>query len=167
MNDKSKTLPSWFRRPQSLAGWQIMLFKHDLPKVLSQLQVSADELARWHNNGWISFDSSIKDVEEPHIWEITFVRDIMRSGLPDAIIENLLLQLPRPLNFDPLTIAYNFSLGWVELNIPDSNEIDENTFESWLDELIDEGDTERLKNIIDMMNNFIEKVKEMDMEDNT
>ncbi len=94
------------------------------------------------------------------------MRNVMRSGLSDTYIENLLSQVPRPFNFNPLAVAYNFSIGWVEVVIPDSNDIINNNFESWLDELVDEGDIDKLEDMVDLMENFINRVKQKDAEAN-
>jgi hypothetical protein len=49
-------------------------------------RVSLDDMAWWHQNGWISYDvARVDDLNETQLAEIFFVRDIARSGLSDAV----------------------------------------------------------------------------------
>ena len=151
MNNSSygrNQLPPWFCRPEPERGAQHSLFTDNLAEVLANFQVSVDELNRWHENGWISFGSEFHEgLESWHVNEIRFVRDVVRSGLSDAYVRFLFDQLPRPMDFDPASIAYSFSLGWVEADSPsepDPDEIISEHVEEWLGNLAEEGDVERL-----------------------
>jgi hypothetical protein len=148
----TKDLPEWFVYPRHLEGWQESLFKKDLTDVLVRLGVSHDDLNRWHDKGWVSFDSSpgldIDDFDGPHIREVAFVRDVVRSGLSDAQIEHLLSLLPKPFTFNPSRVSFSFMYGWVE-SVPgkSSDDVIEEHLESWLEDLAQSGDTERLREL--------------------
>ncbi len=78
-------LPSWFARPVPKIMQETCLFRLSLSSALVRLHVSVDDLGRWHERGWISFDGRMDDevdeFDDPKILEITVVRDIVRSGL--------------------------------------------------------------------------------------
>ena len=133
----SDNLPPWFERVAPVGDVQGSLFTDVLFAVLAVMRVSEDELGRWHNQGWVSFGADRQSSLEPHeVNEIRFVRDVVRSGMSDAYIAELLSQLPRPLNFSPDEVAYSFSLGWVRagpVSEPDPNDIVDEYVEDWLE----------------------------------
>ena len=135
--DRNKTddLPGWFGRPHSEEIFQQSLFQTTLKDELVRLRISADELARWHSSGWVSFDGStdfrLNEHDDPRIFELIFVRDVSRSGLSDSQLKYLFDQLPKPFAFNPDRIAYSFRYGWVEI-IP--TEPPENMIEDHIDE---------------------------------
>ena len=107
-------LPSWFQKPRPTSKSQRELFPDDLDEVLTMLAVSADELRRWYERGWISFEPMHSDkLPYRQVNEVRFIRDVVRSGLTDVQIEYLFMRLPRPMDFDPAAVAYSFALGWV------------------------------------------------------
>lgn len=142
MNDiPQPTLPPWFASPQPTTRWrQLTLFRSPFADALVRLRISADECARWHANRWLSFDGSriteVDDFDDPRVWELIVVRDVVRSGLSDAQIVSLLSQLPKPFAVDPDRVAYSFRHGWVEATIPaepDPDTIIEEHLDSWLE----------------------------------
>lgn len=159
--DKNKTLPPWFKKPDPEMHCQLYLFAPKLNEVAVEYKVSIDELNRWHEKGWLSFNpKENREFSEPDIFEIRFIRDIVRSGLSDACLEKLFIQLSKPYSYNPDRIAYSFSLGWVE-HTESCEEIDyaeviEEHLEEWLYEISANGDEEAINNIISM----IEKIKD-------
>ena len=141
----NKNLPAGLSRPRSLHIVQSTLFPESVDSVLAQLRVSPNELNEWHAKGWVSFDAQTTEKLEPHHQgEVLFVRDVLRQGLPTAWIENLLGQLPRPMNFDPHRIAYSFTYGWVvadEAPVADM----EDAFDEWLEAKANDEDIDELK----------------------
>lgn len=159
MSNSFETLPPWFRKPHSAEAYQLSLFPDTLSEVMAQLRINIDELDRWYEKKWLSFNpQSIEEIEMPLTREITFIRDIVRSGLSDAYIEQLFSQLPRPLRYDPHKIAYSFNLGWVEAFNPDPSQIIEDNLESWLDDLIDYGDPDKLEHVTSLLTGFFTTV---------
>lgn len=140
-NHKQSDLPRWFIRPSPTTCQQRSLFRYPLNVVLARLRISTDDLARWHSNGWLSFDGSdtmeVDDFEDPRVWELDIVREIVRSGLGDAQIELLMNQLPKPCAVDPERLAFSFRHGWVEAVLsdePDPGEIIDDHLDSWLED---------------------------------
>ena len=152
-------LPEGFRRPSSLQIVQRTLFPESVDSVLAQLRVSQKELNEWHENGWVSFDAQTTEKLEPHQQdEVWFVRDVLRQGLPIAWVDNLLNELPRPMNFGPHRIAYSFTYGWVIADeTPES--VTEETFDEWLDEKANDEDVDGLKAARERINALLEQME--------
>lgn len=162
MKDENITLPSWFKKPDPEKHYQLSLFATKLNEISIEYKVSIDEMKRWHDKGWLSFSPDEKEeLNDPDLFEIRFVRDLVRSGLSDACVEKLLSQLSKPYRYNPDRIAYSFSLGWVEYTesyeATDYAEVIEDHLEEWLNELSAVEDEEVINNIITMIENL--KVK--------
>jgi hypothetical protein len=140
-----------------------------LAEVLAELRVSADELQRWHDSGWLSFGPDRTDPLED--WDsnaIHFVRDVVRSGLSDALIAAHFEQLPRPMSFDPDSIAFSFSLGWVVAHIepePDPSDVVDEHIADWLTERAEGGERKRLEEIRDRILGLLASMQEADDKD--
>lgn len=150
-------LPPWFDKPHPTRDRQPCLFASRLPDALSALRVSVDELARWRSRGWVSFGvDHAGPIEEWHLNELRFVRDVMRSGLTDAQVDHLLGQLPQPTNFNCDAVAYSFSLGWVMVRPrPDYDEVVNEHVDEWLGGLAEEADVPRLTELRDRINRLL------------
>lgn len=120
-----KARPGAARRSELPWGWrradgtrreaQLDLFPRDRDEVLAAAGVSLDDLARWRERGWISFDAkALGALDAPLIAEVAFIRNLARSGLPDALIGRLLQELEPPYRYDPTRTAYSFAYGWVQ-----------------------------------------------------
>jgi hypothetical protein len=150
-----RPLPSWFRAPEPQQRSQRSLFTRQTSEVLFELQVSADECARWHSKGWLSWElNKHKEVDlydDPRIWEVIVVRDVVRSGLSDVQIDALLELLPRPYWLHPDRLAFSFRHGWVEprhLAECDPDEVIDEHLGTWLDAL----DEDELRVLRDQIN---------------
>ena len=160
MSDEPADLPMWFERPRPASTRQRYLFGLKVSEVLAGLRVSTDELARWHKQGLVSFGPEpSRELEPCAIDEIRFVRDVVRSGLSDAQIERLFVELPRPMNFDPDAVAYSFSLGWVVAVPPtpeaDPIEVVDEHLDDWLAELDVENNEGRLIELRDRITTLL------------
>lgn len=162
--DPENLLPPWFTVPESHGdSHQMSLFHVPLSAMLPQLHVSTDELGRWRKQAWISFDpdgvQAVDEYFDPHIWEIMFVRDVVRSGLSDGQVLWFLAECPKPYAYDPDRIAYSFRHGWVmpvkvptiELDPPD--EVIEENIDAWLEEC----DDDRLIELRDLIEQILER----------
>jgi len=126
-----------------------------LTTALARIGVSVDDVRRWHAKGWLSFDENLADeldeFDDPRIWEMQIVRDIVRSGLTDAQIEVLFSKLPRPFAFYPDSLTYSFRHGWVcvipPVEIPEPSEVIEGHIDGWIEDC-DEETLERLRDQI-------------------
>lgn len=155
-------LPHWFTKPGPASDEQRTLFPEEPSVVLATLDVSEDELARWHARHWVSFGPERTERLEPwDVHEIQFVRDVVRSGLSDADIARLFGELPRPMNFDPTAVAYSFTLGWVAAKTertPEPSEVVDEHLDAWLEELAEAGDKARLLELRDRIGELLETV---------
>ena len=151
-------LPPWFKRPRSREVNQRSLFPACLTEILVDMDVSSDDLRRWHEKKWISFDPELMvKLETEQEREIRFVRNVVRSGLTDVQIEQLLERLPAPFAFDPSTIAYSFSFGWVTAVWKDPASVVEEHLDDWLDGLVSDGNLDKLKEVRAWITSLIEE----------
>jgi len=159
---KDDGLPPWFKRPESQSGLQASLFPEDVHDVLARLKISSDDLARWHQYGWVSFGTNTADHLEPaQIDELVFVRDVVRSGLSDALLKMLFEQLPKPLAADPDRIAFSFTYGWVLPTLTSEPDLDgyvEDNVDTWLEQLAEEGQIARLTELRDKIEELLASV---------
>ena len=136
----SDDLPLGLVRPQPITNHQGCLFRISLADALFRLRVSPDDLGRWHERGWLSFGEELTEeldeFDDPRVLEIQVVRDIVRSGLTDVQIENLLAELPKPFAFDPTRLAFSFRYGWVcmepPVEIPEPSDVIEQNIDGWI-----------------------------------
>lgn len=152
----------WFSKPKPASELQPTLFPEELPAVLARLRVSEDDLARWHEQRWVSFGPKRSEPLEPwDVHQIQFVRDVVRSGLSDAQIERLFSDLPRPMTFDPDAVAFSFSLGWVlARSAPEPDEVVEAHLDVWLKGLVEAGDKDRLIELRSRIDELLAQVEE-------
>lgn len=152
-------LPEGAIRPKQIL--QLTLFSENRNAFLATAKVSLDDLLRWHENGWLSFDArTMESLDQPLICEVLFLRDITRSGLSDAQIEDLLKGLSKPYRYDPNRLAYSFCHGWIEVFSPpniDMDEIMEERFEEWLEEKLLDDDAETVFQIQEVIAKALEK----------
>ena len=168
MNDSTNEpaeLPPWFERPRPELTRQLTLFAAAVSEILASLRVSTDELARWHNKGWMSFGPErTSELQPGDVGEIRFVRDVVRSGLTDAQIDRLFAELPRPMNFDPDAVAYSFSLGWVAAMPPapeaDPIEVVDEHLDDWLADLDVDANQGRLIELRDRITTLLAPIME-------
>ena len=146
---------------------QPRLFHVSVTEGLAELRVSRDEVRRWQQQGWISFDiQAMIQLEDQDRWEIEFVRDIARSGLSDSQIEELFVNLPKPYRFNPICVAYHFGFGWVKVHRDDPfNVVEENVIE-WIERFDDQNDLHQLNEIRDKITEQIKAIEEC-YQDNT
>lgn len=165
--DQSSALPSWFCHPLSVTTWQRCLFTSRFEDVLVRLQISADDVVRWHAKGWLSFDgqniTEVDDFNDPREWELIVVRDIVRSGLSDAQIESVFSRLPKPYALDPSRLVFSFRHGWVAAvppQEPDPDEIIAENLDSWLEDC----DEDRLRQLQIRIDGLLNALSDRDTE---
>jgi len=147
-------LPPWFKPARPRLDEQGSLFTISLEVALVRMKVSPDEFNRWHLHGWISFafaPMELNDPDDQKILEIAFVRDVVRSGLSDAQITQLLDRFPKPASFDPDTTVFSFRYGLVQVAPPDEPEDPSAVIESNLKDWIRECDRDRLTELHDQI----------------
>lgn len=139
---------------------QPTLFPEPTPTALASLRVSTDDCDRWRRAGWLSFDCRhVPKLDATEIYELEFIRDLVRSGLSDGQINEILKDLPKPYAYNPRVVAYNFTLGWVQapvvLEIPEPEDVIDEHLEPWVDSLAEDGDRERLDQLLSLVQQAI------------
>ena len=150
--------------PKNENTGQQYLFKTSTDEVLAKLRVSHDDARRWLDKGWVSFD--VCELEPPLEAECRFIAAIARSGLNDALVNRLLSSLEKPYRYDPDSIAYSFEHGWV--SPPAEQEpfdVIEENIEDWLTSLVEEGETERLRQLHKRITELLEEAESDDDEE--
>src|ERR1035437_625351 len=110
MSSVQGQLPSGWCRPSK--NDQPTLFPHATDEVLQSLDVSRGDMRRLRELGWVSFDvDAAPQLDEPEVCEISFVRNIARSGLSISQINECLAGLPKPYRYDPTNTTYHFAHG--------------------------------------------------------
>ena len=157
MNSPSQpAIPDPWYRPHP--EMQSHLFGERVEDVLASTHVSRDDLRRWLERGWISFDvDELDEVQMPLVWEIEFVRNVARSGLSDAQINEFLFNLEKPYRFNPEFVAFHFSFGWVCPQRHDPDDVVEEHLDEWLDSLADSEEFDRLEKLQDQIARLLEK----------
>lgn len=167
-DDNAQELPHWFQKANLSATQQLSLFTEALPDVLATLRISSDELTRWHQRRWVSIGPDRREPLQPfEVDELQFVRDVVRSGLPDAFIARLFSELPRPMAFDPRAIAYSFTLGWVVANTdppPAPDDVVNDHLDTWLTTLAEDRERDRLTELRDRIEELLASVPADDEE---
>ena len=150
----------WWRPIQKT---ETTMFKSPVDTVLAECHVSRDDLRRWRESKWISFDvDSEIELDEPEYCEICFVRNLARSGLADAQIAELLDKLPKPYRYDPCRVAYHFGFGWVQpIKIVEKDPFDvvADTLVDWFDHLAADCEIDSLKAIRDQIDERIDAIE--------
>lgn len=122
------------------------LFVDEPADAMAALAVTTDDLRKWRDRGWLSFDiDNVERIDQPEYLEVRFIRSLVVSGLSHSQVEDLLRTLPRPFSFDPFRIAYHFEFGWVMASEPDEPPTPEEAIDTWLDELASEGAVDELE----------------------
>ena len=148
-----------YDNPAVRAGWQLpqsqpaqaVLFGNEPETILAEAAVSDEEVQQWQQHGWLSFDLATTEMlDDAQRTEIFFLREITKSGLPPAVITQLLSELPRPYAYSPKLVAYSFRFGWVQLPRPASlDEMLEHFLPDWLDAQIEDRNIEQLEGLRD------------------
>jgi len=145
---KTEPLEGW-QRPHRLV--QMSLFSHVRDEFLAAISVSLDEAVRWRKAGWLNFDpTSLNEFNDVQTSELSFVRELARSGLSDAMVSRLLQELEPPYTYNDHATAYHFQYGWVALPspLPSAYELIEERIEEWAEECLEAGDTLLLDRIV-------------------
>src|SRR5256885_1763944 len=101
-------LPEFWLPPFQIT--QRSMFPRSLEEWLARAKLSKDEIRAWRQLGWISFDvDCLVHLDDPEFYEVIFVRNIARSGIPFALISEMLSKLPKPYSYDPILTAFSFA----------------------------------------------------------
>lgn len=142
-------LPSWFVRPVPVRIESTLFPEHNPDEILAALRISPDEAREWYERKWLCFNPmKAEALEQDHIGALIYIRNIARSGAPEAIVSTWLKELPRDYAPDALRLAYSFAFGWVESAPPqDPHEVVDESITYWLEGLAENGDFDRLEEV--------------------
>ncbi len=123
-----------------------------LEQIEVETRVSRDELTRWHERGWLSFNpEEMTTFDIPERAEIRFVEKIARFGLCDEWVTKFLSGLPKPYCYDAEDTFYSFSFSsWVTVRSVEE-ELDE-----YLQTLASEGEWDTLRSIQETISDLLE-----------
>ena len=156
-------LPKCWQRPSK--DCQPTFFSEPVEEMLAELRVSRDDLRRWKQQGWLSFDVDAADrIDLPQEKEIRFLRHLVLAGLGICQIERLLTGLPMPYCYDLDSTAYHYAHGWVTPATEKPFDVVDAQVEEWLSHLADNGDVGRLKELADEIAEHIESMEKADEE---
>lgn len=116
----------------------------DLCKEIGLDQWAASKL---HDDGWLSFDpEATNSLSEQQECELRFIGSLVTGGLSPNLLPEILEGLNKPYIYEGRKIYYD----WAEKRwrlIPEVlNEI-ETQFEEWIDDLVNEGNSDALKDM--------------------
>jgi hypothetical protein len=109
----------------ALAFFQPTLFRMSPAEFTAHTNVSLDEMKRWNERGWLSFDPHrIDEFDERERMEVLFIKALAHFGLSSPKIENLLFGLKKPFCYDPEETFFCFAKeSWITLpKEPDGTE---------------------------------------------
>ena len=150
---KDEDLPwGWQRVTGESCQFELDLFSRRRDRLLAIAMVSLDELGRWREKGWISFDATnLEELAEPLVNETIFIRNLARSGLSDEQIGQMLAELEPPYRIDPSRTAYSFAYGWVQpppvLDGIEIAEFVESHLRRWIDDKVKNAEVELLQKL--------------------
>lgn len=156
----TNTLPAYSGWQRPACDRQPSLFPLPVGEVLAILGVSSGEARRWHEAGWVSFAvDQVTELHDPEQWELAFVRDLARSPLTVAQINELLATLPKPFCYDPECTAYHFRYGWVVPSPVEPRELLETELAHWLAQMGKAGELTQLQAILELVQEAMAQAK--------
>jgi hypothetical protein len=149
------------------------LFPMESDEFLEQSGLPRERLRDWAAAGWLSFDlDAMPRFEECHLAEVKVVRDVLDSGLQAEAAQAILRALPKPCQFDPRCLCYNFHThAWHSLprrsEEQTESEVEErirdelmvefgNSWDDHIEALVTEGDCSTLA---DIQSQILEAIK--------
>ena len=135
---------------------QLTFFKQSPDEFLVERGVSIDEMNRWHENGWLSFDpATIQEYDEKESIEVLFIKAVVRFGISDAMVNRLFSRLDKPYCYDPKITFFSFEQdSWITLP-PKSDPKD--TVSEGIEALIENEEWEELRSLMDRISEVIEE----------
>jgi len=151
--------PSWFVRPVAIPPQGSLFGEDNADQVLAELHISRDETQAWQKRGWLGFDpDKARRLEPEHIEALVYIRNASRSGIPSAVLDQMLKVLPEGYLPDATRLAYSFVFGWVECAPPqDPHEVVDENLDYWLEGLAEDGEFDRLKDVAGRIDDLLKK----------
>jgi len=133
---------------------QESLFAHNLDETLNELSISIATATQFFEDGYISFDPSKRaDLNEFEYPELRFVCSLFNSGISLESVKFMLSKLDEPYQYDISKVYFNFeNKEWEMIPVPE-----EPSAEELIDKIIDEEDFDRLVDIQDHIQKFLDQ----------
>lgn len=135
---------------------QESLFPYNTNEILNELSVSLAAATQLFEGGFLSFDpAEIEELNALEYYELYFVCRLFNSGLSSESVKTLLSKLDKPYCYDITKVYYAFkNKEWEMIPIPEEPSIEE-----LIDNIIEDEDHERLKEIYNWITKIIEENK--------
>ncbi len=135
------------------------MFPQPLNDFLIATGTSCEQLQGWHTRKWLSFQPEAECLYDAwHYEEVMFIKALADSGIGELVIEHLLDKLAAPYQYPALSTAYCFGREqWVRVRgEPDIGQIIDENFDSWLSDLAEAGDTNRLMDVSERLSDLLD-----------
>lgn len=134
---------------------QPSLFKQSSDDFVTDMRVSIDEMKRWQENEWLSFDPvMLREFDEKERIEVLFIKSVVRFGLSDSMVNRILSGLDKPYCYDPKETFFSFEREmWITLP-PEPDPID--TVSEGVESLIESEEWEELTSLKDRISECLE-----------
>ena len=134
------------------------LFPMTIDTLEVESRISYDEMVRWFDEGWLSFDPRVvQTFEEPHLGELRFLGSLLRAGLGTPWVRHILCNLTRPYRYHPDRMLYSFARNaWYELPREPANK---DLVRDAIQRCVDAGDVELLEEVRDEINAVLKNVE--------
>ena len=135
---------------------QDSLFPYNFNEVLNQLSMSISSISLLYKDGYLSFDpAKKKELNAFEYYELDFVCSLINSCLSLESINYMLSKLDKPYSYEIDKVYYDFKAKeWKLIPIPEEPSIEE-----LIDEIADEEDYKRLKEIKAKIDDAYDKFK--------
>lgn len=135
---------------------QDSLFPYDLNEILTKHSLSIASVTQFYGDDYLRFDPSEKTALNAfEYYELDFVCSLFTSGMSLDSIKTLLSKLDKPYCYDISEVYFNFnSKDWEKIPVPE-----EPAVEDLINDLIEEEDFERLKNINVHITDILDNIK--------
>lgn len=126
---------------------QGFLFPQSAWELCKEIGLDPWAASKLHDDGWLSFDpESTNSLSEQQECELRFVGSLVTGGLSPRLLPELLKDLKKPYIYEGRKIYYDWSeKRWRLLPVPEDDV--ETLFDEWIEQLVNEEDTEALEEI--------------------
>lgn len=139
---------------------QDTFFRQKIEEVEKNTNTNRIEMQQWYQQGYLSFNPvELSEFDDRHIVEIAFLASILKSGLTESLIKQILEDLPKPYCYDPDRMFYSFySKEWV--TVPPIEDI----INLYLNDLAENGENELLNELSDRVKELLDNAPTEDDE---
>jgi hypothetical protein len=127
--------------------------------VAKELGVRVEDFESWRRLGWIAFDAGEHaQLTASQAGELELVWRLIRSGLSNRCIRELLSRIPEPASFEAGRMVFSPRHGWVRVAPRDAHDpmdVVGDHVDDWIERLADEGEYEELARVRDRIDELL------------